>query len=433
MKKIIYALLAFVLILIPNNAFASKETRKVETLNDFGIKLIQTRSADNKSKNILQNDKITFGKQSYIEFDNEGKIKELDRVEENKSQLSEKDDYKTFVDSTINMLYEKGYVPTNYKLNYSDSFLDNGWLLSFTKKNDFGAENLYDQIRVTIDKSTNKIMSYKKINKYNLNKPANISDAKAKEIAKGFFESKNIPLNETLGSKLMVEEKNNFYDYSITKTVKVYNPTLIYKIKNNGLYVYIDAYSGKIVGGDFDKSKNGCAWYLGENGYNNWEDAKEIQSIMTTLGYKATRDRVEVDGSDVNTVRAFLKNTNSYAFSFSGHGNSQSIGSRDGWTISYNEISGIWNFVFLDACNTGADTYLSNAFGITNNSRNKIFLGWFKTVNGSLTYNYVKSLNNFVKKYPNDKFYNNVWKALDSSEQYFPLRFRGDKKTTGRL
>ena len=76
---------------------------------------------------------------------------------------------------------------------------------------------------------------------------------------------------------------------------------------------------------------------------------------------------------------------------------------------------------------------MSNAFGITNNSRNKIFLGWFKTVNGNLTYNYVKSLNNFVKKYPNDKFYNNVWKALDSSEQYFPLRFRGDKKTTGRL
>ena len=29
MKRIIYALLAFVLILIPNNAFASKETRKV--------------------------------------------------------------------------------------------------------------------------------------------------------------------------------------------------------------------------------------------------------------------------------------------------------------------------------------------------------------------------------------------------------------------
>ena len=107
--------------------------------------------------------------------------------------------------------------------------------------------------------------------------------------------------------------------------------------------------------------------------------------IFDKLGYRNVRGSGYYTVNTKAEVLDYIRNgSKHYGFYYNGHAysngmnvNSQTNGAD---AILYNEITGNWHLVFLDGCSTAATDQLANAFKIVGYS-NRLFIGWYKTVN----------------------------------------------------
>ncbi len=178
---------------------------------------------------------------------------------------------------------------------------------------------------------------------------------------------------EMTSQKIEVEfatvKTNACFDESVTPNVI----KLAYIVKTDSTYVYVDAYTGEIIGGEIMKAVLGGA--IGASELSTASASVTLaKSKLQNIGYNSTSAILTTQFK--TDVPSRLK----YAFYSCSHGTETYISSKKNEDDENRRFfardvpEGTYKFVFLDACNTASNTW-KNAFGISNSSTNKAFLG----------------------------------------------------------
>ena len=203
----------------------------------------------------------------------------------------------------------------------------------------------------------------------------------------------------------------------------------VYILENEEVEVYVDLYSGEIVGGELYLYNAGAASVNDSAIPYPRESVTDAQSGLSRMGYDSVDMRV---GLTTNFRSNILDMLPKRAFYVNCHGSSTTIGiGKSGYSLEYKEIpSGTYQFVFLDACNTGSESTWASAFGIRNGTSNKrAFLGWYKSIGGYFSYNYLWQ---FWNSTASGKSVRQA--ALDAANkipEYCPIRFYGNRNYDG--
>lgn len=332
--------------------------------------------------------RINFNSTSYALIDSSNSIVRINRLDE------------------IDALYAQSSAPTSYNSSFTstdelinfvkDEIIGDGYVLTqeyyfdsqtrslrYERELSNGALDNYDTYTIHIDETYNELISlYKSSSNYIESRSVSfIPCSKAIDIARDYLgESVFISDNDV---ELATVKTNHFFDNSFDKG----EIRLAYIVKTSSYTVYVDAFSGDIIGGDLPKAILGGA--IGAEDISVASDSVSLaKSILQSIGYNSTSTSVTAQFKTV--VPQLLK----YAFYSCSHGsataicsNKSSVPSTDR-TFFYTDVpSGTYKLVFLDACNT-ASTQWKNAFGISDSSTDKAFLGWSGTVNAQSAYEF---------------------------------------------
>lgn len=397
--------------------FKIKETIKVLNLenerivreNNTKIKLKNISISNDIDKNKLISYKIN--EKSSIMFDEKGNLLNLNRASELKRDFNTK----KILDSHEKEKIIKNLsflLPKDFKLKEEQEILGYEGT-KFIFSNDKGnLENKYNVVIVSVENITGRIITYSRIEEFN----------------KKIFPYISVMNAESIADKYLKE--NKFYTkYIKTKFVidkiKDGKPKPIYKVIYKDVSVWIDGSDGRVLLLDKLKGMEGKAFYVSLT--FEPENAVNLREIMSILGYNTS---IEYANSD--KIKSYLKGYYSYGFTFSGHGSSNSIASDFG-DVYPSDVSGVWKFVFLDSCNSANGYEWSNAFNIYDNSKNRIFMGWYTTVEMTLSNKFCRNLNLCIKDDSSLYFYTNLWNAINKTDDYYPIRFRGDKQWNGKI
>ena len=246
MNKKILAGVLLTSLLIGTNSFAANETKKIDTLEDFGLKLDSKLDKTNLADEIKLENGVT------LKFDKDGKLVLLDGLSAKADILKAKSDekFEDYKNKTLDMLKKEGYIPEGYKLVDQQDILDNGYKVVFEKENSFNVKNPYNIITVSFDKKTNELKAFNKIEKFEVTKAptAKLEDAKKVAIEK----LKSIKdFDET---KVKSETSVINIDNLPTKFTKNKGLVVAYVFEYEGTKVYVDANTKELLGADKLKS-----------------------------------------------------------------------------------------------------------------------------------------------------------------------------------
>lgn len=246
MNKKILAGVLLTSLLIGTNSFAANETKKIDTLEDFGLKLDSKLDKTNLADEIKLENGVT------LKFDKDGKLVLLDGLSAKADILKAKSDekFEDYKNKTLDMLKKEGYIPKEYKLVDEQDILDNGYKVVFEKENSFNVKNPYNIITISFDKKTNELKAFNKIEKFEVTKAptAKLEDAKkvAIEKLKGIKD-----FDET---KIKSETSVINIDNLPTKFTKNKGLVVAYVFEYEGTKVYVDANTKELLGADKLKS-----------------------------------------------------------------------------------------------------------------------------------------------------------------------------------
>ncbi|EGS34907.1 putative cell wall binding repeat 2 [Finegoldia magna SY403409CC001050417] len=248
MNKKILAGVLLTSLLIGTNSFAANETKKIDTLEDFGLKLDSKLDKTNLADEIKLENGVT------LKFDKDGKLVLLDGLSAKADILKAKSDekFEDYKNKTLDMLKKEGYIPKEYKLVDKQDILDNGYKVVFEKENSFNVKNPYNIITVSFDKKTNELKTFNKIEKFEVTKAptAKLEDAKKVAIEK----LKSIKdFDET---KIKSETSVINIDNLPTKFTKNKGLVVAYVFEYEDTKVYVDANTKELLGADKLKSNS---------------------------------------------------------------------------------------------------------------------------------------------------------------------------------
>ncbi|GKU30161.1 hypothetical protein [Clostridium folliculivorans] len=133
------------------------------------------------------------------------------------------------------------------------------------------------------------------------------------------------------------------------------------------------------------------------------------------------------DGDMRSTILNYLNGSTSYGFYIDCHGSPHDLTDNKTWTINTYDISGNFHLVFLDACETAANTDWANAFNCNRPSRT--FLGWKYTVGADAAYEFSQ---HFWPNVGSKSLYNVALDAAAASSGKTPIILIGDKSWYGK-
>lgn len=244
-KKIIVGLMITATFL-STTSLASNESKKLETLKNFDLKIDEQIDKNNlKDEIVLQNG-------VRLKFDEKGNLIEYDALNNTAKIRTRSVDanFGDYLNSTIAKLQKDGYIPKKYKLVDKQDILDNGYKVVFEKENSFNVKNPYNIIIVSFDKKTNELKTFNKIEKFEVTKAptAKLEDAKKVAIEK----LKSIKdFDET---KVKSETSVINIDNLSTKFTKNKGLVVAYVFEYEGTKVYVDANTKELLGEDKLKS-----------------------------------------------------------------------------------------------------------------------------------------------------------------------------------
>lgn len=248
MNKKIIAGLMITATFLSTTSLASNESKKLETLKNFDLKIDEQIDKNNlKDEIVLQNG-------ARLKFDEKGNLIEYDALNITAKIRTRSVDanFEDYLNSTISKLQKEGYIPKEYKLVDQQDILDNGYKVVFEKENSFNVKNPYNIITVSFDKKTNELKTFNKIEEFEVTKApsAKLEDAKkvAIEKLKGIKD-----FDET---KIKSETTVVDIDKLPTKFTQNKGLTVSHVFEYEGTKVYVDANTKELLGADKLKSND---------------------------------------------------------------------------------------------------------------------------------------------------------------------------------
>lgn len=311
-----------------------------------------------------------------------------------------------------------------------NNFIDRDYRhLIWLKQLSNGMNNPFQSVKIIVDIPHQRVASYVSYDKEPNAETAKITQAQAEEFVNAFMKQKEIS-GETEEMKLGYCQPNDTWDEQ--KTVEKDRVYLAYiaTVCNGCLRIYVDALSGEIIGGEYLKKEQGGTFAIQQKEFIY---ALNLAAAgFRKLGYNVSSVNVTsvTDGSKIDD---FWDGKDNYAFYFSGHGSADQIGNNSTWRLYPKDVGGKdWHFVFLDACSTGASNKWATAFGITNSSGSRAWLGWYKDVS-------IPAAKLFNEEFWPLMVYYSIrdaaLKAADKVPEYetAPIRFYGDPIYCGNV
>lgn len=330
----------------------------------------------------------------------------------------------------INELKSKYNIDDTYKLEITE---DNNDIKYYWSKIGYnGILNPYDSLSIRFDCASGVIVTFNRFADVFKNTDINISKEDAEKIAL----SSNEDFVSVSSCEMYYEKPNFFWNdtnkiYTTDSTVR-----LVYKVIIDDIYeVWVDAETGKIIGGDIMKAANNARAYA----YSNFSYATQSASLANTylkkLGYTSSSGVIN-NNFTTNPVLPFVRDDlNAYGFYIDCHGSTTTLATDNKTILTTSQVKGNWHFVFLDACSTAANTNWANAFKISSSYSKRAFLGWSNTVTTKNAYSFCSY---FWPETYNGNHSNNirdaaVWAADQvPGSGTTPIKFYGDKSYNGK-
>lgn len=402
----------------------------VEPKNARGSFMIEDGSKRIISKNAFENN-------IYVAVDSNGKIIDITNfyvpAEDEKIALfaceadfiPETVERDTFTENLISHMTDK---LEGYEL-IADDFIDRDYRhLVWVRRLSNGIQNTFQNVKIIIDVPHQMVASYTSYDRQPNTYTAQISQGDALEAIHTFMETKCIP-GEVENIELAYCQPNTLWDENELIVEDEVHLAYIARVSDGNISIYVDAVSGAIIGGSYFKSEDGGVFCANLSGFTH-------SKTLATNGFKklgytvASKNSAIVSNS--SPIDSFWANNNSYAFFFSGHGTAAQIGNNSTWRLYPKDLGAQndWHFVFLDACKTGAASTWAAAFGITNKSGSRGWLGWYDLVTTSASNLFNDYFWPMMTQYT---LRDAALKAADKVPEAgsTPIRFYGDPKYYG--
>ena len=233
---------------LSTTSLASNESKKLETMKDFDLKIDEQIDRKNlKDEIVLQNG-------VRLKFDQKGNLIEYDALNSTAKirTRSVDDKFEDYLNSTISKLQKDGYIPKEYKLVDEQDILDNGYKVVFEKENSFNVKNPYNIITVSFDKKTNELKTFNKIGDFEVTKAPTVKLEDAKKVAIEKLKSiKDFDETKVKSETTVVDIDKLPTKFTQNKGLKV-----SYVFKYEGTKVYVDANTKELLGADKLKSNS---------------------------------------------------------------------------------------------------------------------------------------------------------------------------------
>lgn len=408
-----------------SGAFLNKYSESQSTLQNMGIKEMVIVNDIPNGDSLVKTPtvRIDFNDTSYAFLDENEKIIRIDRVEEINRKHSEKSNEMIFGSEKEAILFvEKNLIGPEYICVSVNEFDPTTRVYRYEKKLKSGGEDQYDSFTVRIDSELYDIITlYKRESSFiDIGEKPKISASQALELACSELTDAS---DKNISIRLQTVKTNNRYGYNGAEK----EISLAYVIASRREEIYVDAYDGRIIGGDTFKDYLGGTVGAAELDYASYcvSDAKyEFEE----MGYDPTGHIVTTQMK--NNAPAMMKK----AFYACTHGNEQYMSSMYDMSDPYRKISylevptGDYRLVYLDFC-CSRSTYWLQAFGISRTSINKVFLGWSDLVTQDDSYDFFELLWPEVSRYTS--FRHAVINAADLQGEDIPIAFYGDYDYNG--
>lgn len=248
MNKKIIAGLMITATFLSTTSLASNESKKLETLKNFDLKIDEQIDKTNlKDEIVLQNG-------VRLKFDEKGNLIEYDALN-NTAKIrtrSVDDKFEDYLKSTLSKLQKDGYIPKEYKLVDKQDILDNGYKVVFEKENSFNVKNPYNIITVSFDKKTNELKTFNKIEKFEVTKAPSVKIEDAKKVAiEKLKDIKDFDETKVKSETTVVDIDKLPTKFTQNKGLKV-----SYVFEYEGTKVYVDANTKELLGADKLKSND---------------------------------------------------------------------------------------------------------------------------------------------------------------------------------
>lgn len=231
----------------------------ISTLKDFGYN-VEDGELIYKEREDLDNGgiKIQSSKGAIFIFDKNSDVINVDALSTLKWDEDIAEDLEYPKKEYVKFIKDK-YIPFDYTEEEIGYYTKEYKMYSFYKANAANIFNPYNQIRVVFDRNKNAIILYDIIDDFIIKEPPKIDEIKAKNIAKDFLSASNEKESESVQNiSLKVIKSNNFFKDSSflvdsKNNIKVQKSGVLhlaYVIEIEDVLIYVDAYNGKIIGGD---------------------------------------------------------------------------------------------------------------------------------------------------------------------------------------
>lgn len=423
-------LLAFSTVLSASaSSIPSSRTDAMDILKQLGAKdpqVVQNDRGLPLGDNLVKNpaSRIEFNDSSYAFLNEAGEIIRIKRVSEIREINKQKTAPTSKFESMDNLIeyIEDVLVGSDYELVDKYDFSDDTLSLRYEKILFPGALDQYDYVSVRINKSNVELETYyKKSSGFQISgSKRTISEDKAIAIA-----------NEMLGDgdkitdiKLTTVKTNNRFKNDIVEG----ELRLAYEASSECTIVFVDAYTGEVIGGDIYKVERGSTVGAPELDYAS-ASINLAKNKLEEMGYVTTSRLLSSQfGYDVPNI---LPRSAFYCCS---HGGPRSISSTKAgeneearYFKAEDVPSGTYKFVFLDACNTYS-SYWRDEFNISGISNNKVFLGWTASVGELSAYYFCVDFWDYISS--TYTVYEAAQDAADNSTSK-PIRVAGDTDYNG--
>lgn len=163
--------------------------------------------------------------------------------------------------------------------------------------------------------------------------------------------------------------------------------SLAYIFKNKAVRVTVDAMTGEIIGltetaGAIENRGTSASKEAKCFATNNINHAATKMALaddgFQELGYTTSSLRFCSSAADATAVINFWNGNNNYGFYITCHASTSVLTDNGNFRVTSSSVpsGSIWNFVYLDGCDTAGNDTWSNAFGITDSSTSKAFIGY---------------------------------------------------------